>query len=224
MSGMGGLTRHRVVIVDDHELARAGLRAMLLGAPGLEVVGEAADGTEVLAACRRWRPHLVLMDVRMPGANGLDVTRMVKRLDPSISVLIVTMYDSPDYLYEAVRAGAAGYVLKDATRRELLRATRRVLAGESLLEGEQAAHLVRRLAKAAAPPTEPFEPLTEREREVLHLVAQGKTNREIARHLCVSAGTAKIHVQHIIAKLNVSDRTQAAVRAVELGLLNAEPE
>ncbi|HEU5438473.1 MAG TPA: response regulator transcription factor [Ktedonobacterales bacterium] len=222
MSGVSGRSRHRVLIVDDHELARAGLRTMLLGAPGLEVIGEAADGAEALELCRRLLPHLVLMDVRMPGANGLDVTRVVKRLDPSIIVLIVTMYDSPDYLYEAVRAGAAGYVLKDATSRELLRAVRRVLAGESLLASEQLASLTRRLA-GASPPAELIEPLTAREREVLQLVVQGKTNREIAHHLCVSAGTAKIHVQHIIAKLNVSDRTQAAVRAVELGLLNAEP-
>lgn len=215
----------RVVIVDDHELARAGLRAMLDGAPGLSVAGEAANGREALDLCRRLRPDLALVDVRMPGLNGLETTRALKAEFPGMIVVMVTMYDNPEYLLEALKAGAAGYVLKDATRQELLGTLRRALEGEPAVDGEVAVRLLRRLATEGAAPgaPQPSEPLTAREREVLDLLAQGLTNREIGARLVVSPGTVKVHVEHIIAKLGVSDRTQAAVRAVELGLLNARP-
>jgi len=225
-SERGGVARQtaRVLIVDDHEIARAGLRGMLEGAPGLEVVGEAASGHEALALCRRLRPDLALVDVRMPGLNGLETTRALKAEHPALAVVMVTMYDNPEYLLEALKAGAAGYVLKDATRKELLATVRRVLQGESILDGELAARLLRQLAaESAAEEQPPVELLTQRERDVLGLLAQGMTNREIGERLVVSPGTVKVHVEHIIAKLGVSDRTQAAVRAVELGLLNARP-
>ena len=214
----------RVLIVDDHELARAGLRSMLEGAPGLEVAGEAASGHEALELCRHLRPDLALVDVRMPGLNGLETTRALKAEHPTLAVVMVTMYDNPEYLLEALKAGAAGYVLKDATRQELLSTVRRVLEGESILDGELAARLLRQLAaESAVEAPAPMEQLTQRERDVLGLLAQGLTNREIGGRLVVSPGTVKVHVEHIIAKLGVSDRTQAAVRAVELGLLNARP-
>jgi DNA-binding NarL/FixJ family response regulator len=212
----------RVIIVDDHELARAGLRSMLSGAPWLQVIGEAIDGAHALSACQLLRPDLVLMDVRMPGPNGIATTRAIKDAHPTTSVVIVTMYDNPEYLLEALKAGAAGYVLKDSTRSELLTTLKRVLNGDSILDGELAARLLRRLASETPRETaQAAQQLTLREREVLRLLAQGQTNREIAGALVVSVGTVKVHVEHIIAKLGVSDRTQAAVRAVALGLLDA---
>ncbi len=216
----------RVLIVDDHELARAGLRSMLTGAPGLEVAGEATNGREALEMCRRLHPDLALVDVRMPGLNGLETTRALKAEFPTVIVVMVTMYDNPEYLLEALKAGAAGYVLKDATRDDLLGTVRRALDGEPAVDSDVAVRLLRRLAAetTATPNTaQPSEQLTARERDVLTLLAQGLTNREIGARLVVSPGTVKVHVEHIIAKLGVSDRTQAAVRAVELGLLSARP-
>jgi DNA-binding NarL/FixJ family response regulator len=213
----------RVIIVDDHELARAGLRSMLSGVSWLQVIGEATDGTHALSVCQLLRPDLVLMDVRMPGPNGIATTRAIKDEHPTTSVVIVTMYDNPEYLLEALKAGAAGYVLKDSTRAELLTTLKRVLNGDSILDGELAARLLRRLAsETPRQMAQATQQLTLREREVLRLLAQGQTNREIAGALVVSVGTVKVHVEHIIAKLGVSDRTQAAVRAVALGLLDAK--
>jgi DNA-binding NarL/FixJ family response regulator len=193
---------------------------MLTGERGLELVGEATNGREALDLCRRLKPDLALLDVRMPEMDGLAATRAIKQVCPSTSVIIVTMHETPEYLFDALKAGAAGYILKDATRRELILAVRQVLRGESIMDGDLAVRMLRRLADEtpgqAAPPS---DRLTPREHEVLHLLALGLTNREIASKLAVSAGTVKIHVEHIIAKLGVSDRTQAAVRAVQLGLL-----
>jgi DNA-binding NarL/FixJ family response regulator len=212
----------RVVIADDHELARAGLRSMLADERGLEVVGEASSGLDLLAVCDRLRPDLVLMDVRMPELDGLAATRALKRELPSISVVIVTMHENSDYLFEALKAGAAGYVLKGATKRELVATIRKVLGGESALEPELVTRLLWRLAnESTGSVTAPVEALTARELEVLRLVAQGQTNRDIGRQLTVSVSTVKTHLEHIIAKLDVSDRTQAAVRAAELGLLDS---
>ncbi len=209
----------RLIIVDDHELARAGLRSMLMGEAGLELVGEAANGREALELCDRVHPDLALLDMHMPEMDGLTTTRAIKQKSPTISVLIVTMQANPEYLFEAVKAGAAGYVLKDVSRFDLLSAIRRVVRGESSLPEEMTAQLLQRLARqTAAPAAPPSERLTPREQEVLRLLAQGKTNREIAAVLVLSPGTVKIHVERIIAKLGVSDRTQAAVRAVTLGL------
>ena len=191
---------------------------MLLGEQDLEVVGEATDGHEALDLCGRLRPDLVLMDVRMPRVDGLAATRSIKRIHPGISVLILTMHENEDYLLEAVRAGAAGYVLKDAPETELVTAIRKVLDGETTLNRSLATGLLQRLAnetsgsiqsrrklgRAEAP-----QPLTPRELEVLELVALGRTNREIASDFVISVGTVKNHVEHIIAKLRASDRTQA---------------
>jgi DNA-binding NarL/FixJ family response regulator len=215
----------RVVIADDHELARLGLRTMLTPEPDLEVVGEAATGKEAIELTRRLEPDLVLMDIRMPDIDGLAATRAIKEALPHTSILIVTLSEDPDYLMEALRVGAAGFVLKDASRREVVLAVRQVLTGESPLDPKLSAQLIRRLAgqtPAKERPAMRGDELTPRELEVLRLVAEGKTNAEIAQSLFVSVGTVKVHVERIINKLGVSDRTQAAVRAVELGYLKPD--
>jgi DNA-binding NarL/FixJ family response regulator len=210
----------RVVIADDHELARAGLHAMLTKQRGLELVGEAANGSEALALCRKLQPELALIDVRMPGLDGLATCRAIKQECPGTSVILVTIHENPEYLFDALKAGAAGYVLKDISQRELITSIQGVLHGESMLNKELVIRLLQRLTTETPLQEEvPSERLSPREREVLELLARGQTNREIAQHLTVSLSTVKIHVEHILAKLGVSDRTQAAVRAIELGLL-----
>jgi DNA-binding NarL/FixJ family response regulator len=211
----------RVVIADDHELARAGLRAMLTGQRELEVVGEAANGHEALMLCRRLQPDLALIDVRMPKQDGLATCRAIKQECQGTSVILITIHDNPEYLFEALKAGAAGYVLKDISQPELITSVQGVLHGESMLNKELVMRLLQRLA-TETPQQEEVLPdrLSQREREVLQLLTQGQTNREIAQNLIVSVSTVKIHVEHILAKLGVSDRTQAAVRAIELDLLN----
>jgi DNA-binding NarL/FixJ family response regulator len=218
----------RLAIVDDHDLAREGLKDMLADEPDVEVIGEASNGREALLLCSRLKPDLILMDVRMPEMDGLAATREIKQRYPLVSVLVVTMHENPDYLLEALKAGAAGYVLKDAQQEEIVTAVRRVREGESPLDPELAARLLRRLAsegagrgraKGRGGPA-PMEVLTPRELEVLELMKLGRTNRQIAQDLVISLGTAKNHVEHIISKLGVSDRTQAVVKALELGILD----
>ena len=235
----------RLLIADDHHLVREGLLAVLEGEPDLEVVGEALNGKEAVEMCRLYRPDLVLMDVRMPEMDGLAATRKIKEDSPQTSVMMVTMHENPDYLLEAIRSGAAGYVLKDAAGERLIEAVRRTLEGEVPLNEGLAMRLLRRLAgdgeqqqeeqqgeleeeaaldevgeqRRRRPPPLP-KGITPREAEVLRLLAQGRTNPQIARTVLSSVSTVKIHVQNIIAKLGVSDRTQAAVRAIELGILD----
>jgi DNA-binding NarL/FixJ family response regulator len=208
-----------VVVADDHDLARAGLRGLLSGERGLEVVGEAANGAEALLLCRRLQPDLVLMDVRMPDMDGLTVTRAIKFESPSTSIILFTIYENADYLVEALKAGAAGYLLKGATKREIVDTVRKVLAGESVLHPEMVLQLLRQLAASTQQPALAHQ-LTRRERDVLRLIALGQTNREIANTLKLTVSTVKTHVEHLIGKLAVSDRTQAAVRAIELGLVS----
>jgi DNA-binding NarL/FixJ family response regulator len=210
----------RLIIADDHEMARAGLRGMLDGERGLELVGEAGNGREAVALCRQLQPDLALLDVRMPELDGLAATRAIKQVSPKTSVLIITTHEQHDYLIAALKAGAAGYLLKDISRQELLMAIRRVLRGESILDSTVASRALQRLSGELRTYDGPTpERLTPREHQVLQLLAQGQTNREIAGQLTLSVGTVKIHVEHIIAKMGVSDRTQAAVRAVECGML-----
>jgi DNA-binding NarL/FixJ family response regulator len=231
----------RIVIADDHGLVRQGFRGMLSREEAFEVVGEAEDGREAVEISSRLQPDLVLMDVRMPKMDGLAATREIKQLLPETSVLMVTMQENPDYLVKAVKAGAAGYILKGSPNSQIIGSIHRVLEGESPLNQELAMQVINRLATEATqagpaspqqqpPPDEeaPESPdellhtLTEREIQVLRLIARGLTNRQIAQTLVVSTLTVKTHVQRIIGKLGVSDRTQAAVRAAELGLLTAE--
>lgn len=215
----------RVVIVDDHELARAGLHALLKDQRGLELVGEASNGHDGLALCTRLRPDLALIDVRMPKMDGLATCRSIKQKCPTTSVILITIHENSEYLLEALKAGAAGYLLKDITQSELVTAIHRVLHGESILNGEVVSRLLRQLVRETTYQAETSaERLSPREREVLQLLTQGQTNREIAHNLALSVSTVKIHVEHILDKLGVSDRTQAAVRAVELGLLHTAPQ
>ncbi len=224
----------RVLIADDEALLRGGVRMILDAQPDIEVVGEAADGADAVEQARRLRPDVVLMDVRMPDMDGLEATRAIKRDRPLVGVLMVTMHEDPDYLLEALKAGAAGYVLKEADQDELVSAVLRALSGDSPMDSSLTSKLLKQLVNEidgaqgwAAAPAEPggqpsgglLEPLTPRELEVLGLLAQGYTNRQIAKALVISAGTAKNHVEHIIGKMGVSDRTQAAVRAYQLGLI-----
>jgi DNA-binding NarL/FixJ family response regulator len=214
-------SRARLLIAEDNELVRLGLRTMLTSEPDLEVVGEASTGREAVAFCQRLQPDIVLMDVTMSDLDGLATTRLIKQEWPQINVLIVTMSEDLNSLLEAFRVGVSGYILINASRREVVEAVRQVLNGESPLDPRLASKLIRRLAhgqeKLTAPPS---ARLTPRELDVLRLVAEGKTNAEIGQALFVSHGTVKIHVEHIIDKLGVSDRTQAAVRALASGLLN----
>jgi DNA-binding NarL/FixJ family response regulator len=221
----------RLVLADDHHLLRRGFRSLLSGEPGLEVVGEASTGLEAIELCRSLAPDLILMDVRMPEMDGITATRRIKDEQPGVSVLIVTMHENPDYLLEALDAGAAGYVLKDAPAERLINAVHRTLDGESPLNQELATRLLRQLAEekldtpSHTPPKhhEPLaDALTPRETEVLELLTTGQTNQQIAQTLTISKGTAKVHVERIIRKLGVSDRTQAAVRALELGFTSLD--
>lgn len=218
----------RIVIIDDHDFVRDGIKVMLSGERDFRIVGEAANGREAVELCRRARPELALMDVRMPQMDGLVATRAIKHESPTTSVLMLTMHENQDYLLEAIRAGAAGYVLKEAPQHELATAIRRVLEGETILDRKLAAELLKRLAKdaqepAGAPPgpgcASSPQPLTPRELEVLNLLALGRTNRQIAEEFVISVGTVKNHVEHVIAKLGASDRTQAVVRALKLGII-----
>jgi DNA-binding NarL/FixJ family response regulator len=217
----------RLVLADDHHLLRRGFRSLLGSEPGLEVVGEASTGLEAIEISRHLAPDLVLMDVRMPEMDGITATRRIKRHQPGVSVLMVTMHENPDYLLEALDAGAAGYVLKDAPAERLINAVYRTLDGESPLNQELATRLLKQLAEEKQQQTHPDPPqrreplddaLTPRETEVLELLTTGQTNQQIAQTLSISKGTAKVHVERIIRKLGVSDRTQAAVRAIELGI------
>ena len=222
----------RLLIADDHDLVRRGLRGLLRREPDLEIVGEAKDGREAVEMGLSLVPDLILMDVRMPGMDGLQATRAIKGERPEIGVLMVTMHDDPDYMLEAIKAGAAGYVLKDASWEDLITSVRRALNGDFPMDPDVAARLLQRLvhespggtetdARAAGEPklAGPREPLTPRELEVLERMTLGHTNTGIAQDLTISVGTVKAHVQRVIAKLGVSDRTQAAVRAVELQIV-----
>ena len=225
---------YRVLIADDHALFRAGIRVILSSRPDIEVVGEAEDGEEAVALCRKTRPDLVMIDITMPKVDGVAATRTIKAEFPKTSVLVLTAYADEDVLMEAVRAGAAGFVVKDAVGPiELLDAVRGILNGELHVDQDLVMRLVRRLADESGPRskpaaeatmerTEPVGSLTERELEVLRLLPQGKTNRQIAAELHLSLSTVKKRLERIISKLAVSDRTQAAVKAIELGLVDPE--
>jgi len=212
----------RVLIADDQALVRAGFRAILETQADLEVVGEAQDGTEAVQLAEQLRPDVVLMDIRMPGLDGIEATRRLLREPDAPRVLMLTTFDLDEYLYQAMKAGAGGFLLKDAPRDQLVDAVRTVAAGDALLAPALLRRLVEdyisRPAPGAAPPVE-LDELTAREREVLTLIARGLANAEIAARIFVSEATVRTHVTHILAKLGLRDRVQAVVLAYETGLV-----
>jgi DNA-binding NarL/FixJ family response regulator len=211
----------RVVIVDNHDLARLGLMRLLEGEPDIVVVGEARSGAEAVAMCARLLPDLVLMDVRMPGMDGPSATREIRRIRPDTAVVIVTLYEDQEYIVRAISAGASGYILKDASRQEVLSTMRKVLDGESVIAPALTMRVLRQLNTSSAQRPMPTRgTLTRREIDVLRLVVDGYTNQEIALRLSIGSGTVKSHVEHIISKLGASSRTQAAVQAVQHGLVS----
>jgi NarL family two-component system response regulator LiaR len=210
----------RVVIADDHAVVRQGLRTFLELQDGIEVVGEAADGVEALELVERTEPDVALLDLVMPRLGGLEAIRRIREVAPATRVLVLTSFADDDTVLPAVRAGAAGYLLKDVQPPELVGAIRTVHAGEALLAPAVATMLVEQLAAQDGDGgAQRAEHLTPREREVLALLAQGRANKVIARDLGVSERTVKTHVSNILAKLNLTDRTQAAVYAVRHGIV-----
>jgi two-component system, NarL family, response regulator LiaR len=206
----------RVLVVDDHAVVREGLRAFLELQERIEVVGEAADGDEAIAAAERLRPDVVLMDLVMPRLDGVAAMRALRERVPSARMIVLTSFLDDDKLLPALRAGAAGYLLKNAQPQELARAVRAAHAGEALLDPVVAARLV----DALTGQDDPLERLTPREREVLKLIGRGFPNKRIAHELGITEKTVKTHVGHVLAKLGVTDRTQAAVVAVRAGLVD----
>jgi DNA-binding NarL/FixJ family response regulator len=216
----------RVLIVDDQELVRTGFRLFLETQPGLEVVGEAGDGAEALERVRELRPDVVLMDIRMPRMDGVEATARIAEagIDPPPRVLVLTTFDLDEYVFGALRAGAAGFLLKDAPRERLVEAIRVVHAGDALLSPSITRRLVADYAARGAPvqpPTAKLNELTPREREVLVLVARGLSNGEIGERLVVTEATVKSHVGSILLKLGLRDRVQAVVFAYEHGIVVA---
>ncbi|WP_462380163.1 response regulator [Pseudomonas sp. Marseille-QA0892] len=213
------MTPLRLVLADDHEVTRAGFISMLEGCDAFEVIGQAPDGDTALRLCESLNPDIAIIDIRMPGTNGLGVARLLQQRQPTLKVVMFTMYDSPEHLEAAIAAGAVGYLLKDATREEVISALQRVAAGEEALNSAVSARLLRRIADRTSSGAPPSAALTNRERQVLGLVAGGFSNREIGEKLGIAAGTVKAHVERLIGKLGVADRTQAAVRGIALGLV-----
>ncbi len=209
----------RLVLADDHEVTRTGFVSLLAGHPQFEVVGQAGDGLQAVALCEHLLPDIVILDIRMPGLNGLGAARLLQQRLPAVKVVMFTMDDSPEYLEAAMNAGAVGYLLKDASRAEVIQALQHVAAGGEALNTAVSARLLRRMTERQASGTAPGEPLTPRERQVLGLVANGMSNRAIGEHLGITTGTAKAHVERVIGKLGAADRTQAAVRGIALGLV-----
>lgn len=213
----------RVLLVDDQALVRAGFRALLDATDGLEVVGEAADGTQAVTLCRALRPDVVLMDIRMPVEDGLSATRRIAA-DPDLTatrIIVLTTFSLDEYVFAALRAGAGGFLLKDCEPAELLRGVRVVAAGDALLSPSVTRRLVEEYAARARTPTAPraLEALTDREREIVALAGTGLSNDEIAARLVVSPATAKTHVSRAMIKLGVRDRAQLVVLAYESGLV-----
>ena len=213
----------RVLLVDDQRLMREGLRILLGLEPDLEIAGEAGDGNGALAAYEALQPDVVLMDVRMPGMDGVEATWRLRQRWPEARIVILTTFDDDEYVFEGLRAGALGYLLKDVSGQALADAVRTVAAGGALIEPSVAAKVVAEFARVAPPAREPgaglAEPLSDREIEIVRLAARGLTNREIADRLCLAEGTVKNYVTSALGKLGARDRTQAAIRARELGLL-----
>jgi len=212
-----------ILLVDDQRLMREGLRTLLELEPDLQVAGEAGDGQAALDAYATLEPDVVLMDIRMPGMDGVEATRRLREQWPAARVIILTTFDDDASVFEGLRAGALGYLLKDVSGHELAEAVRTVAGGGALIEPSVARRVLAEFARLA-PPARPAEaglaePFSEREREIVRLLAAGLSNREIGDRLCLAEGTVKNYISNILDKLGVEDRTQAALRARELGII-----
>ena len=214
-------SRIRILIADDHAIVRKGIRALLTTEPDMEVVGEACDGLEAVGQAQLLKPDVILMDLVMPILDGMEATRRITSLQPEVRILVLTSFAADDRVFPAVKAGALGYLLKDSGPEELVRAIRQVGRGEPSLEPAIASKLLYELAH---PPRQELarDPLTEREVEVLRLIAQGCSNREIADHLVITELTVRTHVSNILSKLHLASRTQAALYALREGLASLD--
>jgi NarL family two-component system response regulator LiaR len=211
----------RVLVVDDHLVVRKGIQALLATEPDIAVVSEAGDGEEAVAEAARLQPDVILMDLQMPGVNGIAAIERIMARQPTTRVLVLSSFDGDDKVLPAIRAGALGYVLKAAGPAELVQAIRQVYRGESALHPRIARRVLGELTHPSSPP--PLaEPLTERELDVLRLVAQGESNHEIAAALGISEGTVRVHVSNILSKLHLTSRTQAALYALRIGLASLD--
>lgn len=209
----------RVLIADDHPLFRHGIRSLLSATADFQVVGEAAAGDEAIRLAETLQPDVIVMDIQMPNVNGIEATRQIVRESPNIRILIVTLFEDDASVFTALRAGARGYVLKDAEKDDLLLALRAVGRGEAIFSPAIASRMIDFFAALRpSTPSNAFPELTEREREILELIAKGKSNNEIAAQLVLSPGTVRNYVSNVFSKLQVADRTQAIIRAREAGL------
>lgn len=211
----------RVLIADDHSIVREGLRSLIEFEPGIELVGEAADGVEAVDKARALSPDVILMDLVMPRCSGLEALEEIKQHDPEARILVLTSFAEDDKVFAAIKAGALGYLLKDTSPGELLQAVREVYRGESSLHPAIARKLVQELSRPADLPPAP-DPLTEREVDVLKLLARGLTNQQIAEKLVIGEATVRTHVSNILGKLHLANRTQAALYALREGLTDLE--
>ena len=212
----------RVLVADDQSMVRAGFRMLLSGEDDIEVVAEASNGLEAVDKAARFHPTVVLMDIRMPQLDGLEATRRILAGDSNARILILTTFDLDEYVYEALRSGASGFVLKDDPPEQLIAAVRVVADGEALLSPAITKRVIKQFARIPRPePPRQLDELTERELDVFRLIARGMSNAEIARELYISDTTVKTHITHILLKLNLRDRVQAVVLAYETGLFDS---
>ena len=211
----------RILIADDHAILRKGIRALLSTEPDMEVVGETADGVETVAQARVLRPDVILMDLMMPNMDGIEATREITAEHPGVRILVLTSFAADDKVFPAIKAGALGYILKDSGPAELVQAIYQVYRGEPSLEPAIALKMLQELSRPSERPPTP-EPLSQREMEVLRLLAQGKSNREIADQLVITELTVRTHVSNILGKLHLASRTQAALYALKEGLASLD--
>ena len=217
----------RVLIADDHQVVREGLSAILNAKEDIEVIGEARDGVEAVEKAKEFKPDVVLMDISMPRMNGVEATRRIKLDQPQIGIVVLTMYEEEEYIFDLVKAGATGYMLKNSDSSQIIKAIRSTYQGESMLQPSVATKILSEfshLSQRPAPkPSRIDQQLTDREVQVIKLIADGETNKEIANTLTISEKTVKNHVRNIFQKLEVDDRTQAAIFAIKKGLIQLGP-
>ncbi|MBI4319033.1 MAG: response regulator transcription factor [Chloroflexi bacterium] len=218
------MSKIRVMLADDHTLLREGIRVLLEAQPDIEVVAEAADGRQAVAKAHELKPDVVLMDIGMPAMNGLEATKQIKRNDPDVQVVVLTMHDNEEYIFQILNAGAAGYVLKRAAATELVSAIRAVHEGESFLHPAVAKKVIQEYLRRGegSDEQEGIDRLTDREREILKLIAEGHTNQAIADELCLSVKTVQTHRTHIMEKLGMHDRTELVKYAIRTGLIELD--